>query len=135
MSPNLQRYGQTDKGLIGEAPSQKEWHLTAVPHDRYRCTNTKEDRIEIERNVENVLFSPKPIRKVAKDDREAEFESEISNIGLIKLNPKFKDREDCHLPSVKDNSILPSQSESNMETDQQVCNLNNIDGENGLSNS
>ena len=131
VNPDLWRNGRTDKGHIGVAPLQKEWLKKANSIDRCQYTDNKAEDIKIGRNIDDILFSPKVIRKVVKDEKEVEFESENMKLGLVKLQPKFKKSEACHLPSKFEKLIMSNQSESRTDEDQQVYNLDSIDGDNG----
>ena len=63
----------------------------------------------IERNVINPLFSPKVVKKIVKDDREIEYDVEMSNLNSIILKKRIFMGEERHLPTANINNNVPDQ--------------------------
>ena len=106
-------------GWLNEASSSQIKLLNEASEFKFNLpevdTSIIGHRSEIDKNIEEILYSPKLTRRVQTDDREPPFIEEISKIGSFNLKLKPKIGEACHLALEKENKILTDQSGSSIE--------------------
>ena len=109
--PVLQSKGSPKKRLMMGNPPQRLWHNEAKSHVFSAGDMAKKDIKFIEKDVINSLFSPKVVRKIIKDDREIEFEAEMSKLNSITLEKRIFKVEERHLHTANVNNEVSDQWE------------------------
>ena len=141
--PVLQSKGCPKKWTEGVSPPQKVWHNGAETLVSSVGDMARTDTKFIEEKVIDKLFSPKVVKKIVKDDREIEFEAEMSNLNSIKLEKRILNVEERHLHTAIVNSDVLDQWEASSPVadqwgtskDEQVHDNKNISSDRIYSNS